>query len=119
MLLIKPDSDFYFLAAILHEIVFRIGYDRAEVEKHARNIDDLVEFVGRYSAEHVSAATGIAADDIRQVADDFCAAPTAGIYMATGVNQGRQGALAYWMLNMISCSPAISGGAEETSTRAV
>ncbi|QHG81900.1 MULTISPECIES: molybdopterin-dependent oxidoreductase [Rhodococcus] len=102
VLLIKPDSDFYFLAAILHEIVFRIGYDRAEVEKHARNIDDLVEFVGRYSAEHVSAATGIAADDIRQVADDFCAAPTAGIYMATGVNQGRQGALAYWMLNMIS-----------------
>lgn len=102
VLLIKPDSDFYFLAAILHEVVFRIGYDRAAVEKHARNIDDLVEFVGRYPAERVSAATGIAADDIRQVADDFCAAPTASIYMATGVNQGRQGALAYWMLNMIS-----------------
>lgn len=102
VLLIKPDSDFYLLAAILHEIVFRIGYDRAQVEKHARNIDDLVDFVRKYPAERVSAATGIEPDAIRKVADEFCAAPTASIYMATGVNQGRQGALAYWMLNMIS-----------------
>ncbi|MGW0024618.1 molybdopterin-containing oxidoreductase family protein [Rhodococcus sp. NPDC003383] len=102
VLLIKPDTDFYFLAAMLHEIVFRIGYDRTEIEKHARNIDGLLEFVRRYPAERVAAVTGIEADTIRQVADDFCAAPTASIYMATGVNQGRQGALAYWMLNMIS-----------------
>ncbi|WP_420750313.1 molybdopterin-containing oxidoreductase family protein [Rhodococcus sp. O3] len=102
VLLIKPDTDFYFLAAMLHEIVFRIGYDRTEVEKHARNVDGLLEFVRRYPAERVAAVTGIEAGTIRQVADDFCAAPTASIYMATGVNQGRQGALAYWMLNMIS-----------------
>ncbi|WP_416062693.1 molybdopterin-containing oxidoreductase family protein [Rhodococcus indonesiensis] len=102
VLLIKPDSDFYFLAAILHEIVFRIGYDRPAVEKHARNIDGLLDFVRGYPVERVTAATGIEADVIRRVADDFCAAPTASIYMATGVNQGRQGALAYWMLNMIS-----------------
>ncbi|MCK8673020.1 molybdopterin-containing oxidoreductase family protein [Rhodococcus sp. NPDC003382] len=102
VLLIKPDTDFYFLAAMLHEIVFRIGYDRTEVEKYARNVDGLLEFVQRYPAERVAAVTGIEADSIRQVADDFCAAPTASIYMATGVNQGRQGALAYWMLNMIS-----------------
>ncbi|MEE2060474.1 molybdopterin-containing oxidoreductase family protein [Rhodococcus artemisiae] len=101
-LLIKPDTDFYFLAAMLHEIVFRIGYDRAAVETHARNIDELLDFVARYPVERVAAATGIEAAAIRKVADEFCAAPSASIYMATGVNQGRQGALAYWMLNMIS-----------------
>lgn len=102
VLLIKPDTDFYFLAAILNEIVFRIGFDRAAVEKHARNIDGLLDFVRGYPADRVAAVTGIDADTIQQVAADFCAAPTASIYMATGVNQGRQGALAYWMLNMIS-----------------
>ncbi|MBS9375025.1 molybdopterin-containing oxidoreductase family protein [Rhodococcus sp. B50] len=102
VLLIRPDTDFYFLAALLHEIVFRIGYDRAAVEKHARNIDELVDFVAKYPAERVAAVTGIDVATIREVAHDFCAAPTASIYMATGVNQGRQGALAYWMLNMIS-----------------
>ncbi|MGX6510964.1 molybdopterin-containing oxidoreductase family protein [Rhodococcus sp. SJ-2] len=102
VLLIKPDTDFYFLAALLHEIVFRIGYDRTAVEKHARNIDGLLDFVAQYPVERVAAVTGIEAAAIRQVADEFCAAPTASIYMATGVNQGRQGALAYWMLNMIS-----------------
>ncbi|MDT2006082.1 molybdopterin-dependent oxidoreductase [Rhodococcus opacus] len=102
VLLITPDTDFYFLAAILHEIIFRIGYDRTAVERHAHNIDGLLDFVAQYPAERVAAGTGIETDAIRQVADDFCAAPSASIYMATGVNQGRQGALAYWMLNMIS-----------------
>ncbi|MEV5651927.1 molybdopterin-dependent oxidoreductase [Nocardia sp. NPDC052254] len=102
VLLIKPDTDFYFLAGILHEIVFRIGYDRAAVARHARNIDELLDFVARYPVERIAAVTGIEPAAIRQVADDFCAAPSAAIYMATGVNQGRQGALAYWMLTMVS-----------------
>ncbi|OZE90746.1 formate dehydrogenase [Rhodococcus sp. 14-2686-1-2] len=102
VLLITPDTDFYFLAAMLNEIVFRIGYDRAAVDRHARNVDELLQFVSAYPVDRVAEVTGIDQDTIRQVADDFCAAPSASIYMATGVNQGRQGALAYWMLNMIS-----------------
>lgn len=99
---IKPDTDFFFLAALLHEIVFRIGFDRTAVQQHARNIDGLLDFVRRYPPERVSEVTGIAAETIREVADEFCAAPSASIYMATGVNQGRLGALAYWMLTMVS-----------------
>ncbi|PQP25405.1 molybdopterin-containing oxidoreductase family protein [Rhodococcus opacus] len=102
VLLIKPDTDFYFLAGVLHEIVFRIGYDRGVVERHARRVDELLDFVRQYPVDRIAAVTGIDADTIRQVAIDFCAAPSASIYMATGVNQGRQGTLAYWMLTMVS-----------------
>ncbi len=102
VLLIKPDTDFYFLAGILHEIVFRIGYDRTEVERHARRVDELLDFVRQYPVDRIAAVTGIEADTIRQVADEFCTAPSASVYMATGVNQGRQGTLAYWMLTMVS-----------------
>lgn len=102
VLLIKPDTDFYFLAGLLHEIVFRIGFAREEVERHAHGVDELLDFVAQYPVERVAAVTGIDASRIGQVADEFCAAPSASVYMATGVNQGRQGALAYWMLNMLS-----------------
>ena len=102
VLQIKPDTDFYFLAAVLHEIVFRIGFDRREVERHARGVDDLLEFVARYPVERVARVTGISAETIARVAAEFCAAPSASIYMATGVNQGRLGTLAYWMLTMVS-----------------
>ena len=102
VLLIKPDTDFYFLAGLLHEIAFRIGFDRKHVERHAQGVDDLLAFVAQYPVDRVSTVTGIDAARIRQVADEFCAAPSASVYMATGVNQGRQGALAYWMLNMVS-----------------
>ncbi|WP_280426321.1 molybdopterin-containing oxidoreductase family protein [Nocardia carnea] len=102
VLQIRPDTDFFFLAALLHEIVFRIGFDRTAVEQHARNVDGLLDFVRRYPPDRVSAVTGIAAEAIRRVADELCAAPSASVYMATGVNQGRLGALAYWMLTMVS-----------------
>ncbi|MFF0816326.1 molybdopterin-dependent oxidoreductase [Rhodococcus sp. NPDC003318] len=102
VLMIKPDTDFYFLAAVLHEIAFRIGYDRAAVERRARGVDGLLDFVRRYPPGRVAGVVGVPVDAIRRVADDFCAAPSASIYMATGVNQGRQGALAYWMLTMVS-----------------
>ncbi|MFT4397629.1 molybdopterin-containing oxidoreductase family protein [Gordonia lacunae] len=102
VLLITPDTDFYFLAGLLHEIVFRIGFDRAAVERHARGIEELLAFVSRYPVERVAGVTGISAATIARVADEFCAAPSASIYMATGVNQGRLGTLAYWMLTMVS-----------------
>lgn len=102
VLLIKPDTDFYFLAGLLHEIVFNIGFDRDTVVRHAKNLDALVEFVRGYPIERVSAVTGIDAATMKLLAREFCAAPSASIFMSTGVNMGRQGALAYWMLNMIS-----------------
>jgi anaerobic selenocysteine-containing dehydrogenase len=102
VLLIQPDTDFYFLAGLLHEIVFKIGFDRKSIGKHAKNIDGAIDFVRRYPIERVAGVTGIPADEIRRVARDFCAARSASIYMSTGVNMGRQGALAYWMLHLIS-----------------
>ncbi|MFC8529908.1 molybdopterin-dependent oxidoreductase [Nocardia sp. NPDC057227] len=100
--LIRPDTDVFFLAAVLHDIVFRIGYDRAAVARRARGIDGLLAVVRQYPAERVAAVTGIDAATIHRIADEFCAAPAASISMATGVNQGRSGAAAYWMLTMIS-----------------
>jgi anaerobic selenocysteine-containing dehydrogenase len=99
---IQPDTDFYFLAGLLHEVIFRIGYDRQWAQEHAKNIDDLIEFVRIWPVERAAAVTGIPASTLREIARELCSAPSASIYMSTGANMGTQGALAYWMVQMIS-----------------
>ncbi|WP_077034891.1 molybdopterin-dependent oxidoreductase [Pelomonas sp. KK5] len=102
VLLIRPDTDVYFLAGVLHEIAFHLGFDRAAAEGRGSHLDELLEVVRAWPIERVAGVTGLAVDEIRQVAREFHAAPRAAIYMSTGVNQGSQGALAYLLLHAIS-----------------
>jgi anaerobic selenocysteine-containing dehydrogenase len=102
VLLIRPDTDVYFLAGVLHEIVFQLGFDRAAAQRRGSHLDELLDFVRAWPIERVAGVTGLQAAEIRQVAREFHAAPRASIYMSTGVNQGSQGALAYLLLHAIS-----------------
>ena len=102
VLRIRPDTDLYFLAGVINEIVTAIGYDEAWVEQHSKNFDDVLRFVEPYSIDRVAGVVGVAADDIRTVARDFASAGSASVHVSTGVNQGRQGALCYWLANMLS-----------------
>ncbi|MEO6026792.1 MAG: molybdopterin-dependent oxidoreductase [Candidatus Binatia bacterium] len=99
---IRPDTDVYFLAAVLHELELNGGFDEQVLAAHGKHVDGLRAFIAAYSAERVSSVTGIAADVIRQVARDWQAAKGASVTMSTGVNMGRQGTLAYWLVHMLS-----------------
>lgn len=98
---IKPDTDVYLLAALLHEIERTEGFDQGTHAEHGDNLDKLSEFVAHYPPERVAEVTGIAVDTIRRLAQDFAQAPSACAHMSTGVNMGRQGTLAYWLLHML------------------
>ena len=98
---IKPDTDVYLLAALLHEIDTTVGFDR-QASVRGMNLAQLRDFVSDYPAERVSSITGISAEDIRQLAADFVHAGAACVHMSTGVNMGRQGTLAYWLVHMLS-----------------
>jgi formate dehydrogenase len=100
-LLIKPGTDVYFLAALLNEIVRIDGLDQPVLERWAKDIDPALQFAATYPAERVSNVTGISPDEVRAVADAFCSAKGAGIYISVGVNQGRQGLLAAWLADLI------------------
>ena len=99
---IKPDTDVYLMAAMLHEIDLGGGFDEAVLARHGKHVAELRTFVSRYPAERVAGITGVDAATIRSLAREFMQAESAAVYMATGVNQGRQGTLAYWLLNMLS-----------------
>ncbi len=99
---IRPDTDVYLLAAMLCEIDRTVGFDEEAVAAHGRNVEGLRAFVRRFPPQRVSPITGIDAAEIETLARDFATAESASIHMSTGVNMGRQGTLAYWLLHALS-----------------
>lgn len=99
---IKPGTDVYLLAALLHEIRQHGGIDEAIVQQYGKNTDGLFSFVTQYPADKVEGVTGIPADEIRQMAVELMAAKSAAVYISTGVNMSRQGVLAFWLSEMIN-----------------
>lgn len=99
---IRPDTDVYLLAALIHEIDRAVGFDENAVREHGRHVDELRDFVRGFPAARVSAITGIETGEIEKIALEFATAPAASVHMSTGVNMGRQGTLAYWLLHMLS-----------------
>lgn len=99
---IKPATDVYFLAALFHEIQVLGGIDEPLLERYGRNVDGLKAFVNNYPSEKVAKVTGIPASEIKEIAAEIVAAKSAIVYSATGLNQGRQGLLGYWITEMIN-----------------
>jgi anaerobic selenocysteine-containing dehydrogenase len=100
--LVRPDTDVYLMAAMLCEIDRSVGFREDVLADHGRNVEELRAFVESYPPERVASVTGIPAERIRTLAREFAEAPSAAVYMSTGVNMGRQGTLAYWLLFMLS-----------------
>ncbi len=99
---IKPDTDLYFMAALLHELDAAGRFHEAVLAEHGRNLAGLRAFIAPYSADAVAEVVGVPADTIRAVAHELVSAPSACVHMSTGVNMGRQGTLCYWLLHMLS-----------------
>ena len=99
---VRPDTDVWFLAALLHEIDRLGGFDPGVIQRHGNHIDELRVFVAAYSPERVAAVTGVDAGTIRELAAAWVATPAASIHASTGLNMGRQGTLAYWLVHMVS-----------------
>src|SRR5262249_49898223 len=102
VVLIRPDTDLYFMAALLHELDRMGALDRETLASRGKHVAELLEFVARYPAERAARVTGIPADTTRRIARELAAARGASVHMSTGVNMGRQGTLAYWLLHMLS-----------------
>lgn len=105
-LFIRPDTDLYFLAAFCNELIASGGVDEERVERYMKGFDRLRDAVAGWSAEKQAAVTGIDAGTLRDLVASHRRARGAGLYMATGVNQGRSGTLCFWLLE---CINAISG----------
>ncbi len=99
---IRPDTDIYFLAAFLNEMIRRGHVDESVVGDHCRGFESLREIVSDWTPERQAGVTGISAGRLRELVAAHAAADGAALYMATGVNQGRHGTLCFWLLECIN-----------------
>ncbi len=99
---LRPDTDVWFLASLLGEIDALDGFDRQIIERHGTRINELRAFISRYPAERTGPVTGVEAETVRELAASWVSTPRASVHASTGINMGRQGTLAYWLVHMLS-----------------
>lgn len=99
---IRPDTDVWFLAALLHEIDRLGGFRDELVARHGQHLGELRAFIAPYDADTTAEVTGIAPDVVRELAHAWVHTPRASVHASTGINMGRQGTLAYWLVHMLS-----------------
>ncbi|MFA9471487.1 MAG: molybdopterin-dependent oxidoreductase [Deltaproteobacteria bacterium] len=103
---IRPDTDVYFLLSFLHEVVSRDAIDHERVGLHMKGLDALRKVSESWPPERTSEITGISAETLRAMVDAYTQADGAALFLSTGVNQGSQGTLAFWIQEAIN---AITG----------
>jgi anaerobic selenocysteine-containing dehydrogenase len=103
---IRPDTDVFFLAAFLSEILHERLYDPAHVARHMVGLAELEAAVVGWTPERQAEVTGISAQTLRELVRAHHASGAAALYLSTGVNQGRSGALCFWFQEAIN---AVSG----------
>ncbi len=104
-LFIRPDTDVFFLLAFAHEL-FRRGAEDGRAAKYLENTSRLRGAVQAWTPERCGEVTGIAAEKLRELVGTYLEAGPSALYCSTGLNQGRHGTLAVWLLNAIN---AVSG----------
>jgi anaerobic selenocysteine-containing dehydrogenase len=101
-LAIEPGTDALLLLALLH-VLFAEGLARpGRLAEAADGLEALREASAAFPPERVAGATGIEAGDIRSLARQLAAAPSAAVYGRLGVSVQEFGGLCQWLVNALN-----------------
>ena len=109
-LAINPGSDLALALGLMHVIIGENLYDADYVERYTHGFDALSQRVASYPPERVAALTGIAAEDIAQLAREYATLRPAAIRVNYGVQRSQQGGAA---VRAIAGLPALTGSWRE------
>jgi len=99
---IRPGADAAVLFAIVRTLFEEGLVNLRHIADHAANIEELRALAQRFTPEAASAASGIAADDIRRLAREIAAAPRACVYGRIGSSMQAFGSLTSWLIVAIN-----------------
>lgn len=100
-LFIKPGSDAWFLFAIVHTLYDENLVNPGALAEHVNGLDQIEELARDYPPESVAERCGIPAEDIRRLAREFAAAPSACLYARIGTCTQEFGTIASWLPEVI------------------
>lgn len=99
---IKPGTDVLLLLALVQTIFAENLVKLGRLLEHLTGLKEVEQAVAPYTPEKVAAVTGLAADEIRQLARDFCAAERAVCYGRIGTSTQAFGGVCNWLINVLN-----------------
>jgi anaerobic selenocysteine-containing dehydrogenase len=99
---IRPGADALLLLALLHTLVVEKRCRPGRLAPFVDGMERLEAAVADFSPASVAQATGIAAEQITQLARDFAQAPTAVCYARMGASTQELGGLCQWLCNVLN-----------------
>ncbi|MFD5145147.1 molybdopterin oxidoreductase family protein [Streptomyces sp. NPDC058401] len=98
----RPGSDALLLAALAHTLLAEELTDPGVLAEHVQGIGELGEALGSFTPEAVAPACDLTAEEIRALARDLAAAPTAAVYGRIGSCTVEYGTLASWLVDVLN-----------------
>ncbi|MGZ4726243.1 MAG: molybdopterin oxidoreductase family protein [Acidimicrobiales bacterium] len=99
---VRPGTDAHLLAAMAN-VVFADGLvDLGDVADHVAGVDALHAALEPFTPEAVEEVCGVPADDIRRLARELAAAPSAAVYGRIGTHTVEFGTIAAWAVDVLN-----------------
>ncbi len=99
---LRPGTDALLLAAMLHTIFDEELERPGRLAELCKGLTEVREMARGFSPENAAAAVGVEAADIRTLARDFCAAPSAACYGRLGASVQEFGSLSLWLIQILN-----------------
>lgn len=98
----RPGTDALLLAALAHTLIEEKLAAPGALEEHTEGIGELAAALGSFTPEAVAPACDLTAAEIRTLARDLAAAPTAAVYARIGSCTVEFGTLASWLVDVLN-----------------
>ncbi|WP_328621880.1 molybdopterin-dependent oxidoreductase [Streptomyces sp. NBC_00354] len=98
----RPGSDALLLAALAHTLLAEKLAAPGTLEEWTDGLGELAEALGSFTPEAVAPACDLTAAEIRDLARDLAAAPTAAVYGRIGSCTVEYGTLASWLVDVLN-----------------
>ncbi|WP_267245859.1 molybdopterin oxidoreductase family protein [Streptomyces sp. PR69] len=99
---IRPGADALLLASLAHVLFEEKLTGLGALEEHVEGVDELREALRDFTPEAVAPACDIDAEDIRSLARELAAAPSAAVYGRIGSSTVEHGTLASWLVDVLN-----------------
>jgi anaerobic selenocysteine-containing dehydrogenase len=99
---IRPGTDAHLLMAIAHVLVDEGLADPGPLADHCAGLDEVLALTEPFAPNVVAPVCGIEADEIRRMARELAAAPSAAVYGRIGTCTQEYGSLASWLVDVVN-----------------
>ncbi|MDH6196384.1 anaerobic selenocysteine-containing dehydrogenase [Mycobacterium frederiksbergense] len=98
----RPGTDALLLFAIVHVLFDEDLVDLGGLAEHVTGVEQVRALADEFSPEAVAAACGLRAEEVRGLAREIAAAPTAAVYGRIGTSTVEFGTIGSWLVDVIN-----------------